>query len=172
MISLKFVPKGLNNNIPALVQMMTWCRPDNKALSEPMVISLVRHSASMSWGDSHGINQIWHTIRVSFIFRSMTKIVCFMISTMEGCPTYCTTTYKICVLIAWNRQDLSNVLTCIPEFAFDGGFLSIPYRGWAISESFPYFLMIELQKFFGSLNQKFSFLGVPSSRLFRTHPSF
>ena len=25
-ISLKFVPKGPNNNIPALVQMMAWCR--------------------------------------------------------------------------------------------------------------------------------------------------
>ena len=35
-ISLKFVPKGPINNIPALVQIMAWRRPGNKPLSEPM----------------------------------------------------------------------------------------------------------------------------------------
>ena len=48
-ISLKFVPKGQINNIPALVQIMAWRRPGDKPLSEPMVISLpthkLRHSA-------------------------------------------------------------------------------------------------------------------------------
>ena len=33
-ISLKVVPKGPINNIPALVQIMVWCRPGNKPLSE------------------------------------------------------------------------------------------------------------------------------------------
>ena len=50
-ISLGFVPKGPINNIPALVQIMAWCRPGDKPLSEPMIISLLtymRHSASMS----------------------------------------------------------------------------------------------------------------------------
>ena len=28
-ISLQFVPKGPINNIPALVQIMAWCRPDD-----------------------------------------------------------------------------------------------------------------------------------------------
>ena len=46
-ISLKFVPKGPINNIPALVQIMAWRRSGNKPLSEPMMVSL-RHSASMS----------------------------------------------------------------------------------------------------------------------------
>ena len=40
-ISLKFVPKGPINNIPALVQIMAWCRPDDKPLFEPMVVSLL-----------------------------------------------------------------------------------------------------------------------------------
>ena len=35
-ISLKFVPKGPINKIPALVQIMAWCRPGDKPLSEPM----------------------------------------------------------------------------------------------------------------------------------------
>ena len=41
--SLKFVPKGLINNIPALVQVMAWRRPGDKPLSEPMLISLPTH---------------------------------------------------------------------------------------------------------------------------------
>ena len=39
-ISLKFVPEGPINNIPALVQMMARCRPVDKPLSEPMMVWL------------------------------------------------------------------------------------------------------------------------------------
>ena len=42
-ISLKFVPKGPINNIPALVQIMAWRRPGDKSLSEPMMVSLTTH---------------------------------------------------------------------------------------------------------------------------------
>ena len=42
-ISLKFVPKGPINNIPALVQIMAWCRSGDKPLSEPMMVSLLTH---------------------------------------------------------------------------------------------------------------------------------
>ena len=42
-ISLKFVPKGLINNIPALVQIMAWRRPCDKPLSEPMMFNLLTH---------------------------------------------------------------------------------------------------------------------------------
>ena len=42
-ISLKFVPKGLINNIPALVQKMAWRRPGDKPLSEPMMVRLPTH---------------------------------------------------------------------------------------------------------------------------------
>ena len=40
-IGLNFVPKGPINNIPALVQIMAWCRPGDKSLSEPMMVSLL-----------------------------------------------------------------------------------------------------------------------------------
>ena len=43
-ISLKFVPKGPVNNIPALVQIMAWCRSGDKPLSEPMMVSLMTHT--------------------------------------------------------------------------------------------------------------------------------
>ena len=42
-ISLKFVPKGPINNIPALVQIMSCGQPDNKPLSESMMVSLPMH---------------------------------------------------------------------------------------------------------------------------------
>ena len=42
-ISLKFVPKGPINNIPALVQIMAWRRLGDKPLSELMVVSLLTH---------------------------------------------------------------------------------------------------------------------------------
>ena len=52
MISLKFVPKGPINNIPALVQIMAWRQTGDKPLSEPMMTQFndtyMRHSASMS----------------------------------------------------------------------------------------------------------------------------
>ena len=40
-ISSKFVPKGLINNIPAMVQIMAWRRPGDKPLSGPMMVSLL-----------------------------------------------------------------------------------------------------------------------------------
>ena len=42
-ISMKFVPKGPINNIPALVQIMAWRRPGDKPSSEPVMISLLAH---------------------------------------------------------------------------------------------------------------------------------
>ena len=42
-ISLKFVPMGLINNIPILVQVMAWRRPGDKPLSEPMMVRLPTH---------------------------------------------------------------------------------------------------------------------------------
>ena len=41
--SLKFVPKGPINNIPALVQMMACRRSGDKPLSETVVVSLLTH---------------------------------------------------------------------------------------------------------------------------------
>ena len=41
--SMKFVPKGLINNIPALVLIMAWRRPGDKSLSEPMLVRSLTH---------------------------------------------------------------------------------------------------------------------------------
>ena len=42
-ISLKFVPNGRINNIPALGQVMARRRPGDKPLTEPMVVRLLTH---------------------------------------------------------------------------------------------------------------------------------
>ena len=42
-IALKFVPKGLINNVPALVPIMAWRRPGDKPLSEPMLVRSLTH---------------------------------------------------------------------------------------------------------------------------------
>ena len=42
-ISLKIFPRVSINNIPALAQIIAWHLPCNKPLSEPMVVSLLRH---------------------------------------------------------------------------------------------------------------------------------
>ena len=42
-ISLKFVPKGPVNNIPALVQIMAWHQPGDKPLSAPMMVRFLTH---------------------------------------------------------------------------------------------------------------------------------
>ena len=64
-LSLKFVPKGLINNIPALVPIMAWRRSGDKPLSEPMMVSLSTHICVTrpQW-----VNQHRH-IFLSTIFR-------------------------------------------------------------------------------------------------------
>ena len=42
-ISLKFVAKGPTSNIPALVEIMTWRRPGDKPLCQPMLVRLPTH---------------------------------------------------------------------------------------------------------------------------------
>ena len=42
-VSLKIVPKVPINIIPSLVQIMAWCRPSDKPLSEPIMVRLSMH---------------------------------------------------------------------------------------------------------------------------------
>ena len=44
-ISLKFVPHDPINNIPALVQIISWCQLGNKPLSESVMVRLPTHAS-------------------------------------------------------------------------------------------------------------------------------
>ena len=63
-ICLKFVSMGQINNIPALVQIMAWCRPGDKPLSETMMISLPYMVCIYV---SLGLNEVTHWGRVTHI---------------------------------------------------------------------------------------------------------
>ena len=57
-ISLKFVPKGPINKIPALFQIMAWRRPGDKPLSLAMLVSLLTHKCVTrpQWVNDNEIN--------------------------------------------------------------------------------------------------------------------
>ena len=59
-ISLKFVPQGQINNIPALVQIMAWPRRGDKPLSEPMMVSLLTHICITR---PHWVNYTWRKFK-------------------------------------------------------------------------------------------------------------
>ena len=61
-IALKFVPKGLINNIPALVQIMAWCRQGDKPLSETMMVILPTHICVTrpQWVENPRIKTCWY----------------------------------------------------------------------------------------------------------------
>ena len=83
-ISLKFVHKGPFNNFPALVEIMAWCRPGDKPLSEPMVGCLLTHICVTrpQWVNWTSIEfmaslsnhiQLWYII----IHTSMPSFICY-----------------------------------------------------------------------------------------------
>ena len=59
-ISLKFVLKGLIDNIPALVQIMAGRRSGDKPLSEPMMINSLTHICvtRRQWVKMHGLSSM------------------------------------------------------------------------------------------------------------------
>ena len=61
-ISLKFVPKGPIDNIPALVQIMAWRRPGHKPLSEPMLVCLLTHICVTrpQWVNTYVVGYVKH----------------------------------------------------------------------------------------------------------------
>ena len=73
-ISLKFVPKGQINNIPALVQIMVWRRPGDKPLSEPMMVSLLTNTCVTrpQWVNTYrqrqnGSHFAYHSFKCNFL---------------------------------------------------------------------------------------------------------
>ena len=53
-ISLKFVLDVWINNIPWLVQVIAWCWPGNKSLSEPNMVNLLMHT----WHHHYWVNTL------------------------------------------------------------------------------------------------------------------
>ena len=69
-ISMKFIPRGSINNFPALVQIMAWCRPGDKPLSEPMIVRSLTHMCvtRLQW-----VKDITNSEAISSRFSFLTK---------------------------------------------------------------------------------------------------
>ena len=80
-ISLRIVPKGSINNIPALVQIMAWRQLGDKPLSEPMMISLLTHTCVTrpQWVNCPSADEV--------TLKDMGKIHCYQNTKM----------YKLCI---------------------------------------------------------------------------
>ena len=74
-ISLKFVPMGPTNDIPALVQMMAWHPSGNKPLSEPMMVSLMTLICVTMPQLVKRIKQFLHQLSTLKLFHE-NKIIC------------------------------------------------------------------------------------------------
>ena len=77
-MSLKFVPDGLINNKPALVQIMAWRRIGDKPLSEPMLTqytdAYMRHYGEISWASYTTVPPGCHTM----LWRSVDVLLLLM----------------------------------------------------------------------------------------------
>ena len=71
-ISLKFIPKGPINNIPALAQIMAWRRRGDKPLSESMMIILLTHKCVTrpQWVNQYCV-MLHHVINVSDVYTEV-----------------------------------------------------------------------------------------------------
>ena len=79
-ISLKFVPKGPINNIPALVQIRAWHRPGDKPLSELIMASFWCKYASLGlnelklWGLNKGDKRLKTTFSNAFYLKKLLPV--------------------------------------------------------------------------------------------------
>ena len=101
-ISLKFVPKGPINIIPALVQIMAWRRPGDKPLSEQMIIRLLTHicvtrpqwvMGTVSTRSSLLGDVIWchgsvATVPIFHLLKYTWKCSCLMATALSSGPFY------------------------------------------------------------------------------------
>ena len=102
-ISLKFVPKGVFNNIPALVQIMAWRRPGDKPLSEPMMLRLPTHICitQPQW-----VNQCLE----ARTHKSDLNVLCF-------CQGGINIGFGISLSCVWNHGEINASISCLVDGA-------------------------------------------------------
>ena len=76
-ISLKFGPRVPINNIPALVQIMACRRPGDKPLSEPMMVSLLKHIcvARPQWVNTLHTSDAFINVFLIFLMSSLVSAI-------------------------------------------------------------------------------------------------
>ena len=122
-ISLKFVPTGPINNIPALVRIMAWRCPGDKPLSEPMIVYR-RIYASLGLNELNKIISTnllaWPSFPFSFTNRKKTlrmlsltlalsDLFCDTETPLIQFPICCTPISVSCLLLVITRRAAVNM---------------------------------------------------------------
>ena len=98
-ISLKFVLKSPNDDIPALVQIMARHRPGDKPLSEPMMVSLLTHI--LNEPHTFRFNSLWPSDAILTAFKILA-----LVQVMACCLTvsshYLDQCWLIIIYILWH----------------------------------------------------------------------
>ena len=115
--SLKFVPKGPGDNIPALVQIMAWHRPGDKHFSESMMVRLPTHICvtRSQWVNiksylSYPSLQEHYSDRL--YLNNMQVLTCINITKMKWNGSW-----FLCMICTWNFLSCSFVLHYISYHA-------------------------------------------------------
>ena len=103
-ISLKFVPKGPINNIPALVQVMAWCWLDDKPLSEPIMVRLPTHICITRPQWVTVVGQSFSNLVE--IWLNWLHILCIYLSHLMSCLSDSSLQHQISCQQAWQQRGL------------------------------------------------------------------
>ena len=121
-ISLKFVPKGPINNIPALVQIMAWRRPGDKPLYEPMMVRLPTHIcvSRPQWVKQQKNLSIFLTLNVRGLsYRGLTRSISWLLMpwllTSPGHQQPWYWLYRMCRPFTYLRKDFKCLCHIIEE---------------------------------------------------------
>ena len=109
-ISLKFVPKGPINNIPALVQIMAWRRSGDKPLSEPMMVSLPTHICVTrpQWVKSWFVTIILRWRRIWFL--SWTCVSARILHYVPNEYTHRSTLQIVCAMMIYSNEIFADAM--------------------------------------------------------------
>ena len=109
-ISLKFVPKGSINNISALVQIMAWCRPGDKPLFEPMMVSLLTHICvtQPQWVKHLVQKRPKHNIQFNVIFFIYSRPISWLLMICQAMVL----TMKYSLLLEFNKEGFQLPMQC------------------------------------------------------------
>ena len=117
-ISLKFVPKGPFNYIPALVQIMAWHRRGDTPLSEPMMVRLPMHICITQWIPSINVLEDWFDFLCIFYLIKYTNFwIRFQLFHLANINT-AQCLGALLVIVNWNWFLLgycSNEFQCLPS---------------------------------------------------------
>ena len=105
-ISLEFVPKDPINYIPALLQIMAWCRPGDKPSSEPMMVSLLTHICVT--------RPPWVKIMYCIMLIYQCEVLLGLVITKSN-----KWWYSITVLTLTKMLDISHSMWCLCEYCGD-----------------------------------------------------